>query len=375
MKYLKWFLASILIMPIAVFLMLVASNAVDETLSSKAEALIRQVYPTTERGTKAFYYFLGLRAGDSKDPEARGRELWQAGLNVPVDKEVEFFGQNIHDRHWPSFNLHPAPKDVPLSKDWKARPELRAELAKNQFAVDEYIHLLEYGEMSPLESRYLIGRATGSPMMMLAGHRWLRVYFGKLAAENKWKELQRLVQLENRFQSSFLVHHTLLTVMIAEIAIHDNLMMLSLEKQPVSGETVASFNHSKSEVMIANALDSELRHYASSMKLISAGDFAKAYFNEPLFLNYIPLRLFFLPNESINQYAVLDEARSRKYRDVEKYQTYAWANPKWPWQWLHNPLGRRSWWIFTTSMEPRFRVLEKREAEDAELLAHLPVIK
>ncbi|MGZ3723960.1 MAG: hypothetical protein ACXVA9_13550, partial [Bdellovibrionales bacterium] len=137
MKYIKWFGIAIGTLVLVTICALVLANFSDEKLNPAAEPIINSPLPVTEQGTKAFYYLLGVRTGETVDPESVGRELWSQAIARRAANESDFFMGRLKTDVWHSFPI--SFKSVPSSKDWTEREEVRTAFEGAQSALDQYV--------------------------------------------------------------------------------------------------------------------------------------------------------------------------------------------------------------------------------------------
>jgi len=365
MKYVKWVVYAVAGIIFGLILIFKASNAVDDRLDPDAEAVLKEQIPVTEQGTKAFYYLLGLRAGDEKNPEATGRDLWNRGEAVPEKEEAVFFKDKFKDR-WTSlpFSQHRNESD---REQWK-RKEVQDAFAKVGPQVQQYIKLLEYGEIAPLHTRDLYTAAQIPPTMLLKGSKWMHVYLGKLVTEKKWSEAERLVRLEANFQRSFWQYQPMLHMMVGTVIVQSDARFLNDEKKlepklKVTPQTVAALKMPETKVLFHDALKSEFRHFAAAMPMIlnhAADDWLPE--GSPEILRRMSMRRALLPNETINKYYQFTKEADEKICD-DCYPSIQWAHPKYPWQWLRNPMGHWMMSIFTVQLQHRFEALQLKQKE------------
>ncbi|MGZ3722318.1 MAG: hypothetical protein ACXVA9_05280, partial [Bdellovibrionales bacterium] len=241
-----------------------------------------------------------------------------------------------------------------------------------------YVHLLSFGEMSPLISKDFFISSALSPQMLLQGHRWLCVYLGKLVAEKKWPEAERLVQQEVHFEKSLIKSQTLLMTMIAAVVIHDDAVFLDQEiklnpKLHARAETIRELSLPPSKEIIDGALKTELRYFSSLMPVLLHQNYSQILAeNLPPFARYGLASWLLLPNQSINKYyEFIGEATTKSCVDDNCFESFAWAHPSFPLAWLRNPLGRTVFNMFTVSISGRFAKLEQRQKELAEIVGRL----
>jgi hypothetical protein len=374
MKYLRIFGCALAGLFAALVVIYVAANSVDETLEPGAAAILQEQVPVSDQGTKAFYYLLGIRAGDLKDPEVTGRDLWAKAAALPESDEGAFFHSKLQDR-WTSIPFVQHPHEVE-STQWKTRKEVRDAFPKAEPEVQQYIRLLEYGEISPLHTRDLYTSASVSPQMMLKGSKWMHVYLGKLVNEKKWKEAERLVRLEANFQKSFWQNQTLLSLMVGTVIMQADARFLDGEKKQdpklkISPETVSALKMPNPKLLIHESLKSEFRYFAAAMPMIMGhGTNDWLPLESPAFLKRTPVRWVLLPNEAINKYYQFTKEADEKICE-DCYSSLQWSNPKYIWEYLRNPLGRKIMWIFTIQLNKRYEALEIKHKEIQDIVRRL----
>jgi hypothetical protein len=146
MKSLKKALAvsflAILGLSTLLLLTLILVNSQDESLLPEVKASLESSRQASEQvtdaGTRAFYYMIGLRTnGPGDDFERKGQEFWDRAKVMDVQKQLQFRGKNFRDDVWPSWNFA-FPRHVnSYIEEWKARPELRAEMQKARSALEQ----------------------------------------------------------------------------------------------------------------------------------------------------------------------------------------------------------------------------------------------
>ena len=344
---------------------LIASNAFDEPLRPEVTAILEERAPVSENGAKAFYFLLGLDAG-AKDPEAQGKELWERD-----------FAQGLL-KPW---SIPSPPPEASLKSNTGLPTNLDAEtleaLKQARPYLDQYLRLLQFGELSNLPSPNPFGPAQSRASLLLTAHRWLSLHLQTLAAEGKWSEAEKLVRLENAFQSGFFSHTPVLQLMISHLILRENAQFLESELKAhptwkLSPTTLATFKRPPPQDWIAQGLDQELRIFAKVSERFASG-FPVALNAEegPLFaLQKVPYYFVFKTKQTVNRYYdFITELKQNPTQTAEV--AAAWTQPAWPWQWLLNPFGRNLMRLFTVNITHRYETLLRFESELKERLSRL----
>lgn len=379
MKYIKWCsigIGSVLALIVASFFL---ANLSDETRDPRAQALIDKPLEFTQQGTKAFYYLLGVRASDPEHAEATGERLWKEALALTESQsQGNAFSKNIRRDVWPSVTFEE--REGALSEQWKTRSEIREAVEKARPTIAQYTKLLSYGEISPLNATNFVTASELSPQMIFKGHKLYRCYLGELAAAGKWREAESLLRQEAHMMHSLLMGNTLLMTMISIVILHDDAKFLNEEiklypQLRVSKETISELQLPETQQMKEEALKTEMRYFVMALPLLRVRPFQSMVGEDaPDFTKYSSARWFLLPNEAVNKYyAYLQETLAHQCPDALDgcYESMQWANPKYPWQWLRNPMGKALFRIFATNIGARFQKLEIRKKQIDDLIVQL----
>lgn len=377
MRYLRWILISLAVVFGLSILAFLGANAVDETLDEEAAGIIRDAPGPTPNGTRAFYYFLGLRSGDTMDPEGRGKEIWNSMTSVPMGHEGSSLAEILNSAVWPHPSF-PLSFTGPASQEWLKNQDWRDGLEKARSSLALYLRLLEYGEFTPLRPLNPFSMNTGA-QLLLKGHRWLDIHRAELVAQGKWTEAERLVRLENRFQEKFFLHGYLLDSAVAHTILHDNSQFLKQETKAnprlkVSRETKESFQFPEPQRLMESALRNELRHYAGSIRAVPPSELAYMIFGSPEWLRSLPLGITLQPNETVNRYMqFVREIRSIRCPDGsdECYPSMRWSAPTNPMVWFRNPMGRIMFRSYASNITRRMEKTYRRDGEIREVLSGL----
>ncbi len=329
-----------------VFLATVMINAFDEPLLPEVQNLIEKQTLPTDRQKKAYFFVLGLFAGEKLDPEKKGAELWEHR------DEPHFWEKLGKTSPWPRESVNCGPHNLCTVAVLNEKPELSKVLAENHQALLNYEHLIQYEEGTSLfkgNEENFVSRIHGFPYSM---HRlfllqladWLRL--GQ--RERVWKDLIS----SNRFMQSFYQGSLLIEGSIAAVNVNENARFLQSEllRDPqlrVPRELVDSFQAIDARAFVLDALQEEIKVVSrvarsakwSYFELSSVGKEEEKPF---LLMDFIPIRFFFKPNETLNHYYLRTiQLIDAPCDDVSKCSS-ASVQEKflWPWDYLVNPFGR-----------------------------------
>lgn len=225
-------------------------------------------------------------------------------------------------------------------------PARKEELEKNKSVIQEYIKLMEFGDIGtdfyPTPEQPL-----QSVMLTSAG---IHDYF--LMQLSLWREkggglrALDLIESSNKYLRRVMDTGTLLERMMATVLMQRNADFLAkeLKAQPsfrkhLTEDMLASFSTPTSHDILSGALENELQVLSAFVR-----NTAKSRMNfELLEYEWLLLR----PNETLNDYFILaSESLATDCKIVEENDevkclpSWTLLDPKWPWQKAINPTGR-----------------------------------
>jgi hypothetical protein len=374
-----WFFAVFGAVAFSLLGILAYCNSHDEELRPEVQALIDRAPDQTPQGLKAFYFTIGLRAGFKDHIENNGKWLWQRG---PHDKVAE---QIVHREIWPDTGYVDAKTLTP--DVFVKHPELREILKKYAPEIQNYIQLMEYGDITPQRVN-IVSEDPGYPATKhLKGHRLLRLYLTQLLEQKKWPEVERIITNENHFHRSIIGRSSLLATMVSLIILKDNALFLtdnrSYHPGPLKKTTLESFVLPPLDEMSRVTMNQEMTlavpfvRYIVSPNKREAEAMRKTWVDsDGLAGNWLWRTRFwtFKPNQTLNKiFEMQQESMTIQCPggvDPTCLPTYQWANPSWPWQWLNNPIGRYMGRVLA-KYQSRLKMMEKRHNEIAEQLEKL----
>src|SRR5262249_50801981 len=78
------------------FSVTVLINRFDEPLRPDIEKIVRQTYSPNDTEKRAYFFVLGLYAGETKNPEAVGEELWSKYVKLSDHEKGSMWAHEIH---------------------------------------------------------------------------------------------------------------------------------------------------------------------------------------------------------------------------------------------------------------------------------------
>lgn len=371
-KTMRYFVLALVLVLIAIPLLVVAVNSVDETLNTEAEKLIHDHPQPSPQDLRAFHFLLGLRSR-ADVPEDAGRNLWIKATSLEGQARLKFWTEHLPGEAWPSVpvSLHGV-KPAPSAK-WRESQEFRDALNGARPALAQYLQLLDLGILIFPPMPEALSPARHAATLLLKGHRWLTLHLAELVATGQWDQAQSLIRKENNFLSRLFPRATLLEAMIAHIALTENAQFLERESlaQPslqIAPETLTSFTRPNPQSIIESTMKEEFRIFARVIETLSTAQLAEVA-GEIWggWTKHLPLRPLLKPNATVNKHFELTKDMI-KNPGQESPIIENWAQTRTPWQWIDNPVGRSMVKLFVNQMSGQHQKLLAREAELREIL-------
>ncbi len=325
-------------------------NSFDEPLLPEVKAIVEKESPLTEQQRKSYFFMLGLYAGDEKDPEKRGMELWNQRQKADVWKGLE------KREPWTRDSVACGEKEACSVEVLHHHPEFKQILEKNRKTAAQYTHLMEYGAgtnyfreelRTPLTS--FLGHPLSSEMhklFLLQLAEWLE----RGEKDKVWKNLE----LSNRFMQGFYQESFLIEGMLAThfMTMNADFLQAEIKRNPrtvIPRSLYESFLPLKAESLLSESVKQETRAVymvTRELKLSQTGVGSRSedVFDNPARLfDLIPVKILLRPNETVNQYYSLmkNHFGSDCGNAIEKcLAQMTWFKNKWPWDYLINPVGK-----------------------------------
>lgn len=232
------------------------------------------------------------------------------------------------------------------SKRLKERPELKAELEKYKTPVQNYVKLMEFGDIgtnfSPTPEQPLQG-----VMLTSAGiHEYFVLQLAVWREKGGGLRALDLLESSNKYLRRVMDNGTLLERMMAAVLMQRNadFLVQELEAQPAfrklfTQDLLSSFSTPDAHDILSGALENELQVLSAFVRTT-----ARDRLNfDLLFFDWLLIR----PNETLNEYYVLaSESLATDCQMVEEnaedkcLPSWRKLNAKWPWEKVINPTGR-----------------------------------
>lgn len=384
---------------IALCTSVVLINAYDEPPLPEIERLKAQQLKSeseAKTGFKAFYYFLGLRAGapgDDDEIESKGEDIWNQIKFLSIADQDRFKRENLQTAVWISPNFNFPKNTISYSHEWLANPALQEQFKKAVPNLKKYQHWIEYAayDVPPSDNtpKTFFHPAASAPILILQGHRWLITDLARLAANGNWSEVQSWIRKENHFQKQLVKNGTLLQIVIAQTIIRDNQTFLvkEIEQNPklrITPATLESFEFPTAQQLLTYALDTETLIFSQALEGFNSSEYFEYYFGDNgIWLRRSPIRMLLTPNQTLNQYYLFTreiiakdckEATAITNTNAPTTSCYGInkiIHPEWSIQWARNPLGRTLLKIVTSQVAGQSWMLRRKALEMQELFLKL----
>ena len=348
-----WLGLLILVVSLPTFVWLL--NSIDEPVRPEVQRVLSKSPKFSERQKQAYYYALGLSAGEKVDPEKRGAELW-------VTHTTPGFWTRTLKRDlkiW-EIDFHGCPQGHCTVQAFNEHPELAEALKTYHEVLQNYIHLMEYGEGADL---FESSRETFFPplrLVQLNVHRLFLVQLAQWLKQGGEERVMDLLTLSNHAMQGYFQSGTFLECMMAAVILKENAEFVTSaltvdRKLRVTQDFVDSLTMPDAHEILYNAADFETRIFnnvvhslktLNQLELSSLGPDEESGRN---FSRWVPISPGLRPNETLNMYYEISQQALSSDCPMLDMATCVpamqWTSFANPWHYFSNPLGRRVTWI------------------------------
>ncbi len=362
-------------------------NLYDPHLKPEVQKVLESRSAAKDAQMKAFYYLVGLSAGQNQDTENAGKKLWDELQTLPLEKQSELFYQKIQiDKNLWKAKLVPC-KSYSQScgtAELEKKPELAAILDQNRIQLDQYMTLNNYGAAATHFQGSEQIPFGGFTSLNLTMHRLMTLQWSVWLKKGGAARVLDSIETSNNYLQSAIETGTLLDRLIGLTLMRTNVEYLLEEsaknpklKSQITPDLIASFRTPNADDILAGAMDNELRHFVFAMRSVRSlnGDIfstegAMAGPKAGFFLSILKPRFFFRPNETINRYydilaqsLATDCPEISDDNEVQCIPAMGWVLERTPMSYLANPLGRSLIKVFASNItRRRSRIKEKVES-------------
>lgn len=367
---------------VSLLLIFLAANSWDEDLRPEVVALLAQKPETTDQGLRAFYYSLGLRSGELKDPEAKGRSVWEAGEALSAESRNKFFDAEIKvpEGVWPYAPFPARKKGTSVADYYKMVRKDHADFAIDNDLSGHYLKLMSFKAYSAPSSGIQYTRADTPVQVLLKGHRYLVFHLGALAEQKLYEKFERVIREENEFYQNLLGHNHLLGVMITNLILSENADILLAEKKKnpnlkFKPETLASFKLPSDKEMQTKALNNEFKFIAYMLKDVTDGSLL-TMFSDPqteslTSLDQLKSKFFIKHNATLNlYYAALENELANPCTKDCPFDRPFWLREN-PLTMIRNPGGKWVTGLMMTNLGERLNKLPGQSKALQEMVEQL----
>lgn len=260
-------------------------NAYDPPLRPEVERLLAAPATVSDQARRAYFFVLGVTAGEKTSPEAAGAALWekraQPGFWAPLVAARPWSAQgDFHDCR---------PDDACTVASLARDPHLTDALSANADLVRSYTKLMEYGEGATLEDAPVSGLpSTGHALFLLQLAQWQR--------QGGQARVLDVLASSNAFMQSYLRRGNLFERMIAALRLRDNRRFARALKVSLPDELERSFASAPATAaVLEGAAEVDLRYADALLRGRGRAD------GETM-RDYLVRRFLARPNETVNLY-------------------------------------------------------------------------
>lgn len=361
-KALRWTLGGLTVvagLAVIALVTVLLKNLNDEEVRPEVAKIIEKPENPTEKQWQAHYYFYGIKAGETKEPEAKGRELWQQFEALPKEKREDFFknefGKVRQFADGIEFRGCEMGRSVCTRKGIKEEPEVVEIVYANREKLELYLKLLEIGESPAVFfGDQDLPFVTGLRMDIKLS-RMLYVLWAEWLNKEDHERVFNSMELVNGYYYDLLKEGTLLDRAVARLLLDSNLRFLIKEseadpkfKARIPQELYDSFRTPDLDTVLYGAMERELQLFVNASHLIgSTSDWrslVEGYFGTSLkYLTVLRPRFFFKPNQAINHYyeIQMQSLTTDCKEDMEAcIPAMEWSHRAGLIRYIDNPVGR-----------------------------------
>lgn len=380
------FLGYVVILLVGILGGTILLNLNDEELCPEVVKILGKPQSPTEKQLQAHYFFYGMKAGEIKDPEAKGRELWKNFESVPKGQRRDFFSDNFEKISNFSEGIEykgcENGRKICTRAALKLEPKPLESVNLHRERLELYLRLLEVGEAPVV---YFGDPEIVFPPLRLDPKLSKMLYplWAQWLSKDGHHRVFNSMEMTNGFYFSLMSEGNLLERLIAQMLMEGNLKFLIQEseedpkfKTRIPRELFESFRMPSLDTMINGAVERELVTFVNvleTMKLRQAGHPTDLNTLSPpqlgLFQIYKPA-LFFRKNETINKYfdlqmqSITTDCRGESQEDLYHcVPAFKWSSEPGVWGFFDNPLGRVITQVMATNTFSQRQKLESRLRE------------
>lgn len=306
----------------AAFLFLTVVNISDPPIQPEVQKILDMKYEPSENQKKAYYFLLGTYTGDIENAEARGMELY---------KDLE----SGNGEEW---------KKV-YAKNWWSEKA-------SDLHIAAYLKLMTYQETCSFKG---VGKANlfMPSAVPLGMHKHFINQLSVWLDKKGEVRVMDLIFASNNLMLSLMKHGTMLERILGLVNMRENAEFLAAakEKRPklhIPREVIDSFNIPPVNDMIFGAMAEEIRivaHMFSTIRQVQEVLVVDKNTPEGWFLSWIPVRMAYKPNETINKFANLASQMASTDCPPSMELKICIPEAEWtefnsPFRYISNPVGR-----------------------------------
>lgn len=359
---------------------ILAINAYDPPLRPEVSKILEKTrnQPHTDRQKQAYFYVLGVYAGEKNDPEKKGAQLWE-------QRDRSGFWKGLaKSRPWQN-DFGGCGPDVCSVESLEAHPEYAAVLSKYHDIIQHYIHLMQYEEGATLyygDRNSPIVSVVGLPFTM---HRLFLLQLAQWIRQGGSGRVLDLLTSSNRYLHSYFNEGTLLERMVAVVNMKANaaFVMEEVKRDPklhVPQEFLDTLVPPDVDDLLFGAAERELAVFDNILHShLFLGDLELSALGEKVerfrLKDHIPMRALLRPNETENKFyeitwqAMTSDCPSYEVEDC--VPSAKWTHFDRPLDYIVNPVGRALVRIMAVQAPRRRLVLQKRVKEILDLKTEL----
>jgi hypothetical protein len=359
----------------------VLSNLADEEVKPAVKKILDDKRVPSAEEIRAQHQLWGLHAGETADPEEKGRELWEKFHSLPAEQRAGFYQDHVQKikRPWGEIEFQGCEngRRVCTRAALKDEPGVREALAANQQVLLLYMKLLEGGAaplafMSSPEIPLLQEARWNLKLGRLMVAQWA-VWLEKGGQERVLNSIERV----NEYYRGLIDHGSTIDRHVGLMGMQANLEFLVQEAEAnprlrkiIPESLKSSFASPDPETMMTGAVDHELRVFANALNSLKGMEELGFKIGAPVSWLGVVLspRLFYRRNETLNRvYDIHSQVLANdcggtkpSEENSECIPALKWARTDSLWSRVDNPVGRALATMFVVDLSHTFAKLKDR---------------